>query len=147
MIQTLKRNWLALKLTWGIWGILNPVLKSLKHSHLYNVWAKKLQIVIFHDTEEWSKIWRKTDLWFEKWHEKFGNFSPEYLKLSRLGLWWDPLVQSRKWISLTYTEKLCVMKMKTDAKFEEELSCHFKIDRRDLTNFDLSTQKSKKFAL
>ena len=29
--------------------------------------------------------------------------------------------------------------MKNDAKSEEELTCHFKVDMRDLTNFDLST--------
>ena len=33
-----------------------------------------------------------------------------------------------------------------DAKFEEELTC-FKIDMKNLTNFDVSTRKSKKFAL
>ena len=39
------------------------------------------------------------------------------------------------------------MTMKNDAKFEEELTCCFKIYMRNLTNFDPSTQKSKKFAL
>ena len=39
------------------------------------------------------------------------------------------------------------MAIKNNAKFEEELNCHFKIDMRNLTNFDSSTQKSKKFAL
>ena len=34
-----------------------------------------------------------------------------------------------------------------DAKFEEELTCCFKIDMKNLTNFDVSTRKSKKFAL
>ena len=28
--------------------------------------------------------------------------------------------------------------MKNDAKFEEELTCRFKIDMRNLTNFDLT---------
>ena len=37
------------------------------------------------------------------------------------------------------------MTTKNDAKFEEELSCQFKIDMRILTNFDSSTQKSQKF--
>ena len=31
-----------------------------------------------------------------------------------------------------------------DAKFGEELACHFKIDMRNLTNFDPSTWKSQK---
>ena len=39
------------------------------------------------------------------------------------------------------------MRMKNDAKFEEDLTCQFKIDMRNLTNFDLSTRKSQKFAL
>ena len=61
---------------------------------------KKYRGVIFHDTEEWCKIWRKIDLWFEKWHEEFDKFSPEHLKVSK--------------------EELCVMSMKNDEKFEEE---------------------------
>ena len=39
------------------------------------------------------------------------------------------------------------MTMKNDAKFEEELTCQFKIDVRNLTNFDPSTRKSKKIVL
>ena len=40
---------------------------------------------------------------------------------------------------LKSTEELCVMKMKNDAKFEEELTCYFNIDMRNLMNFDPST--------
>ena len=36
------------------------------------------------------------------------------------------------------------MTLKNDAKFEEELTCRFKIDMRNLTNFDTSTQKTQK---
>ena len=39
------------------------------------------------------------------------------------------------------------MKMKNDTKFEEKLTCQFKIDMKNLTNFDSSTKKSHKFAL
>ena len=39
------------------------------------------------------------------------------------------------------------MTMKNDTKIEEEMTCHFKIDMRNLTNFDPSSQKSPKFAL
>ena len=42
-------------------------------------------------------------------------------------------------MSLKPTEELCVMKMKNGAKFEDELICHFKIDMRNLMNFDPST--------
>ena len=107
---------------------------------------QKYRGVIFHDTEELCKFWRKTDQWFEKRHEKFGKFSPEHLKVSKLGLWWDPFVQSRKCLSLKFTKVLCVNAMKNYAKFEEELTCHFKINRnfRTLTS---TLWKSKKYAL
>ena len=47
-------------------------------------------------------------------------------------------------MSLKFTGELCVMTMKNDAKFEIELTCQFKIDIRNLTNFDPRTQKSQK---
>ena len=87
-----------------------------------------------------------TDLWFGKWHEEYGKFSPEHLKVSKLGFWWDPLIQSWKSMSLKSTEELSVMTMKNDAIFEEELNCHFKADMRNLMNFDLSTWKSQTFS-
>ena len=49
-------------------------------------------------------------------------------------------------MSLKFTKKSCVMTMKNDAKFEEEVTCRFKIDMGNLTNFDSSTQKSKKLS-
>ena len=53
-------------------------------------------------------------------------------------------MQSRKCMSLKSTEEFCVMTMKNDTKFEQELTCQLKIDIRNLINFDQSTQKSKK---
>ena len=47
-------------------------------------------------------------------------------------------------MSLNFTEELSVMTMKNDGKFEEQLSCCFKIDMRKLINFDPSTPKSQK---
>ena len=47
-------------------------------------------------------------------------------------------------MTLKFTEELCVMTMKNNAKFEEELTFHFKTDSRNLTNFDSSTRKSKR---
>ena len=37
------------------------------------------------------------------------------------------------------------MTMKNDAKFEKELTCQFKIEMKNLTNFDPGIQKSYKF--
>ena len=42
-------------------------------------------------------------------------------------------------MTLKFTEELCVMAMQNNAKFEEELTCHFENDMRNLTNFDWST--------
>ena len=50
-------------------------------------------------------------------------------------------------MTLKFTEELCVMTMKNNAKFEEELTFHFKTDILTLTNFNSTTQKSKKIAL
>ena len=50
-------------------------------------------------------------------------------------------------MSLKFTGEICVMTMKNDTKFEEELNCQFKIDNKNLTNFDPSNRKSQKFIL
>ena len=50
-------------------------------------------------------------------------------------------------MSLKFTGELSVMRMKNDAKFEEDLICQFKIDMKNLTNFDARTRKSRKFEL
>ena len=47
-------------------------------------------------------------------------------------------------MTLRFAEELYAMAVKNNAKFEEELTCHFKTDMRNLTNFDSSTRKSKK---
>ena len=113
---------------------------------VYNVWAAKVQRSYLSWHRGVMQILRETDLWFEKWHEKFGKFSAEHLKVSKLGLWWDPFVQSRNIMTLNFTEELRVMKnwsaMKNDEKLKEQLTCHFEIDMRNVTNFDSSTRKS-----
>ena len=86
------------------------------------------------------------DLWFRKWHE-YDKFPQEHLKVLKLGFWWDPWIQNWKSMSLKSTEELSVMTVKNDTKFQEELTCHFKIGIRNLTNFHLSSRKSQKFSL
>ena len=46
-------------------------------------------------------------------------------------------------MSLKFTGELCVMTMKN----EEELTCRFKTDMRNLKSFDQSTQMSQNFSL
>ena len=50
-------------------------------------------------------------------------------------------------MSLKFIGDFCVLIMKNEEKFEEELTCQFKLHMRNLTNFDRSTEKSQKFAL
>ena len=66
---------------------------------------KKYRRVIFHDTEESCKIWRKMDLWSGN-YEEFGKFSSEHLKVSKLLFSWDHFAQSIKCMSYKRTEEL-----------------------------------------
>ena len=50
-------------------------------------------------------------------------------------------------MTLELTGELSVIRMKNDAKIEGGLTCQFKIDVSNLTNFDPSTQTSQKFSL
>ena len=85
---------------------------------------KKYRGAIFHETEHGYKIWRGIDLSFQNWHKEFDKFWPGQLKVSKLGLWWNPIVQSRKCMTLKFTGELCVMTMKNDAHFEEKFTYH-----------------------
>ena len=62
----------------------------------------------------------------------------------KIGTLMDLFVQSRKGVTLNVMEELNVMKMNSNTKIEEELTCRFKIDMRNVTNFDPSIRKSKK---
>ena len=106
------------------WWNFTRALESLKS--LYFDWFFLFKYItfdltkygrfIFYDTEELCKVWRKTNLWFGKWHEKFGKFSSEHCKVWKLELLWNPFIQSWKCMSLKVTEDLCVMTMKNNAK-------------------------------
>ena len=150
-MQNLKKIWSVVLKMIKTWWNLTQALESLQNLHfhflllckVFNCWPEKYGGVIFNDIERWCRIWRKTDLWFGKWHEEYGKFSAENWKVSKLGFWWDPLIQSRKSKSLKLTEELCVMTMNINAKFEEELTCRFKIDSSNLRNFDPNTRRSQ----
>ena len=134
-------------LTWSSGNLqIFTLISSLCTKHV-TFDLKKYRGVIFHETEEWCKVWRKTELWLWKWYEEYGEFSPEHLKVSQLGFWKDPFIQSRKFTSLKSAEELCVMTMKNKLIFEKRSTCHFKFDMRNVTNCDPNTQKSRKLVL
>ena len=100
--------------------------------------------IIFYDTEEICRFWRKTALRFEKNLRNLANFHQSTWKCQN----WDfvGILLSKVEKVWPYNLQLC-MTMKNNAKFEEELTCHFKTNLRNLTNFDSSTRKSKQIAL
>ena len=93
-----------------------------------------------HDTEEWCKVWRKTDSWFQKWHEEFVNFNASSGKSDNLHF--DVLRLSKVYYvwAKKSTEELCVITLKNDAKFEEELTCALKKWREQFGAFWCSNQ-------
>ena len=65
---------------------------------------KKNRGIIFHETEEDTKFGEGSTCRFKigiRNLTKFdlSKFSPEHLKVSKLGFWWDPFVRSRKGIT------------------------------------------------
>ena len=59
---------------WSIWSFWpNYIMFELK----------KYRVVVFHCTEEWCKICRRTDLLFQKWQE-FGEIWPRHSKISKI---------------------------------------------------------------
>ena len=154
--EELWKIWSGIDLSFQNWHkqfgrVFTRELASLKNSHfnrllltkVYNVWVKKVQRssiswcyrVMQNLKKKWLVVWKMTN-----W--QIFTRSP---KVSKLGLSLGPFIQSRKCMSLKFTRVLCVMTMKNDTKFGKELICLFKIDVRNLTNFDPSTQKSQKF--
>ena len=104
---------------------------------------KKYRGVIFHDTEQWHKIWKTLTLWFQKWHEKSGQLSSlEHPKVWKLYI--DGLFLSKAYtVSARNFQRNCVMTLKGAAKFKRKLTCGLKNDIKNLVNFQVSSWKSK----
>ena len=98
--------------------------------------------VICHVNEKRFKIGRGIDLSFQNWHENFDQFWSEHSKISKIctlmGWLWPKYIM----FELKSTEKLCLLVLNIDAKFEGKLTCAFKNDMRNFGNFHQSTWKS-----
>ena len=94
-----------------------------------------------------AKFEEKLTCGLENDMRNLGSFHQNTWEFHKLVFSWDPFVQSKTCVSYKLTEELQVMRLKNDEKSEEELSCRFKIDIRNLKNFDSRTWKSPKFAL
>ena len=80
---------------------------------------KKYRGVMFDGTEDWLNNWKKTELDFQKWHEKFGMILSWHSKASKLEFWWDSFIRSRKYMALKFTGELYVTSMRNDKRFED----------------------------
>ena len=75
---------------------------------------KKHRGVIFHKTEKGYKIWRGTDLLFQKWHKEFDKFWPEHSKVSKIFILMDSFwvkfilleLKMYRWVIFHETEKV-----------------------------------------
>ena len=71
-----------------------------------------------HNTEEWGKIWGGTGLFFEKWHEEFGEIWPNTWKSHNVHFNVLFLTKSRGVICHD-TEGWCNIQRKIDWWFEK----------------------------
>ena len=99
---------------------------------------KKCRGVIFHETEEGFKVWRKIDLSFQNWHKEFDKFCCEHSKISKIftlscSFWANYIFfELEKYREVIFYE--------TEEGFKIWRACRFKIDIKNLTNFDLRTR-------
>ena len=97
---------------------------------------KKYRRVMFHDTEEWCKIWREIDLSFQNWHNKFLQKLTRALERLKNFYFTDfnGLLLNKVhnvWVKEnTHRKELYLMALKIDVKFEGKLTCAFQNDMR-----------------
>ena len=83
------------KLTWGLWQIFTRALEIRTLMAYFCLKLKMYKLkncrgVMCHGNDEWCKIWRRTDLSVQNWHEEFHEFWPEHSKISKIfmGCFW-----------------------------------------------------------
>ena len=113
---------------------------------MYCLSYKSTEELFFMTLKSDAKCEEKLTRCLENGMRNFANFT-RALESVKIGTLITSFVQSRKGMTLKFPEELCVMTMKNNAKFEVELTFHFKTDMRNLTTFDSSTRKSKKISL
>ena len=125
LMQSLKKNWLVVSNIYDMRNLVNfhPTTQKSKNFTPMGYFCpkymrfelKKYRGVIFHDTEQWWKIWKTLTLWFQKWHEELGDLSslenPKVWKLYIDGLFLSKVytVSARNFHKnyLSWTEGCC----------------------------------------
>ena len=123
------------KFTWAVKSLKFCTLMGSFYPNHIKFQPKKYRRVISHDTEEWCKVYRKTDLWFQIWHEEFGEFSLNHSKV------WKFLVDG---LILSKVYKVLVTKMQRSylswhwtvmQNLNKPWPCGFKNGMRNWMNF------------
>ena len=102
--------------------------------------------VICHENEEGYKICRGIDSSFQNWHKKFDKIWPEHSKVSKIFILMGSFLAKYKLFDLKMNRGVICHENEEDTTFVEESTRRFKIGIRNLTKFDLSTQKFQKFS-
>ena len=107
---------------------ISPNLYFDRLLKVYKILAKKYRGVMSHDLEDWREIWRKTDLFFQKWQE-FGEIWPEYSKVSKICTFISPYCACAKYLMFDLkkyrgvifhdTEGWCKIWRKTDLNWHK----------------------------
>ena len=125
-----EKNWLVIwKMTWEIWQIFTRALETVQIGTLIGCFCPKQRMyelkiyrgVVCHENEEY-KIWRGTDLSFNIDMRNLMNFNLRTQKSKEFALWLAALIKVYNVWAKKSTEKLCLMALKIDAKFEGKLT-------------------------
>ena len=108
---------------------------------------KKYRGVIFYETEKEYKIWRGMDLSFQNSHKKFDKFWPEYSKVLQIFTLLGSLWVKYTFLELKKYRGVIFHKTEEGYKVWRGFDLLFQVWHKDLTNFDLSSQKSQNFLL
>ena len=100
-------------------------------SKAYKDLDEKVKIVMPHYTEAWCKVWRKTDSWFQNWHDDFGEIKCEQWKVWKFALCCATIFNGIWSFSWKITEELSLITLKEDLNFEEKLTFCLKNDMRN----------------
>ena len=138
-----------------IWWILIRALKSLTNLHfdwsllckVYNVWPKKVQRsniswhwrVMQNLKKNWHVVWKVT------W--RIWQIFIRTLESVKIGIFNGILLSNAENAWAAFYRRVTSMTLKNDEKSEEELTCGFKIDVKNLKTFNSRTWKSQKFTL
>ena len=80
------------------------------------------------NTKEWCKIWRETNLLYQKWQD-FGEVWPKHSKVSTICTLIGPFRAKYVKYDLNSIEELSFMTLKSHAKFDGKLTSGLENDR------------------